>query len=110
MAARVVLDRDPDFTLNLTQDGDAPKHNAITKAELVIPGDAFDDGNSMTVDTDGAHMSLINYKTDVKVDLSTLDLTPGLYRCYLFVYDAVHTRGIPWDTVDIEVATWPAST
>lgn len=106
--SRVYLDRDNDVILLLKQDGSIVNENAITKAEVWIPGAATQDGNPLVVDSenDPDVVEMINNATQVKVRAGHLDLIPGSYQTFLTIFDENHPLGIAWGKPRLKVTEW----
>lgn len=105
--ATVFLDRDNTVTLSLTQDGQAPAANVITRAALWVPGSAFADDLPRVFDA-APEVTLTDNATKVSLALGDTAIKTGGHFCYLTIYDAVNTDGIAWDTIIIRVKEWPA--
>lgn len=106
--ATVYLDRDNPIRLQLLQDEVVVTANAVTKAALHVPGQAFADGVGVTYDTTGPYLTLEENSTVLAIELGDAPIKPGFYVCLLTLYDATSPDGLAWDEVKIQAREWAA--
>lgn len=108
MAATVYLDRDNPIRLQLLQDKSVVAANAVTKAALHVPAQAFADGVAVTYDTTGPYLTLEESSTVLVIELGGAPIKPGFYVCLLTLYDATSPDGLAWEEVTVRFREWAA--
>ena len=109
--ANAYLERDNRQRWRLEQNGQTVQEGAVQRVVVRFPASASAGDDAIVLDTDepDSVLSLEENATVVEANLGHVKgLTPGLYRCWLTVYDAEHPNGIAWAQVWVRVQSWPS--
>jgi hypothetical protein len=103
----VYLGRDNEIKWQLQINGAVVSDNAITLAELYIPGTAFTDGVAVTYTSAGSELTLESNATVLKIELGHVaTIKPGRYNCKLTLFDGVDVEGLAWHEQLITFENW----